>query len=59
MIQVEVIESSNEEDFVNDVNYFLEQLENHLFIDIKYSFSMINNDEKSQRYTALIIYKIE
>ena len=42
------------------VNYFLEQLENHLFVDIKYSTNIIHfNHEIIKNYTALIIYKVE
>lgn len=60
MIQVEIIESINEIDFVEDINYFLQQLENHLFIDIKYSTSIINKENNNHvKYTALIIYRVE
>ena len=38
MIQIEIIEKDTEQDLVNDVNYFLEQLENHLFVDIFYKY---------------------
>ena len=60
MIQIEIIEKDTEQYLVNDVNYFLEQLENHLFVDIKYSTNMIHfNHEIIKNYTALIIYKVE
>ena len=60
MIQVEIIEAISESELVNDINYFLEQLENHLYIDIKYSPIVINDSKnKVIKYTALIIYRIE
>lgn len=60
MIQIEIIEKDTEQELVNDVNYFLEQLENHLFIDIKYSFNLCSNNKGIRKiYTAMIIYRVE
>ncbi len=60
MVQVEIIEASNEQDFVNDINYFLEQLDDHLLIDIKYNYqSLRNNTNFSSKYSALIIYRVQ
>lgn len=60
MVQVEIIEASNEQDFVNDINYFLEQLDDHLLIDIKYNYqSSRNNTNLYNKYSALIIYRVQ
>ncbi len=60
MVQVEIIEASNEQDLVNDINYFLEQLDDHLLIDIKYNYqSLRNNTNFYNKYSALIIYRVQ
>lgn len=60
MIQIEIIEKETEQELVNDVNYFLEQLENHLFVDIKYSSNIYQmNKEIKKNFTAMIIYRVE
>ena len=60
MVQVEIIVASNEQDFVNDINYFLEQLDDHLLIDIKYNYqSLRNNTNLYNKYSALIIYRVQ
>ena len=51
MIQIEIIEKETEQELVNDVNYFLEQLENHLFVDIKYSTNIIHFKRFSSHLT--------
>ncbi len=53
MIQSEIISESSEEEFVESINYFLERLQEHQLIDIKFQ---ILSDEK---YVALILYKVE
>ena len=59
MVQIEIIENFNEMQLVNDVNYFLEQLEEHLFIDIRYSsFLVKENDVFKTKYSVLIIYRV-
>ena len=59
MVQIEIIENYNEMQLVNDVNYFLEQLEEHLFIDIRYSsFLVKENDVFKTKYSVLIIYRV-
>lgn len=59
MIQIEIIENSNEEQLINDANYFLEQLEEHLFIDIRYSSFFVKEDGITNiRYSVLIIYRV-
>lgn len=56
MIQIEIIKSNNEDSLVNDVNYFLSQLEGHLFIEIKYSTDVIKDEVI---YSCLIVYRVE
>lgn len=56
MIQIEIIENIKEKDFVDDVNYFLEKLNNHQLVDIK--FNSFDKDDISI-YRALIIYIME
>lgn len=59
MIQIEIINSKDENNLVLDVNYFLEQLEEHLFIDIKYSSFLVDKENNLYTYSALIIYRVE
>lgn len=56
MIQIEIFKNSDENILVDDINYFLEQLEEHLFIDIKYSSVIINED--NALYSAIVIYRV-
>ena len=59
MIQVEIIENVNEKDVVDEANYFLSHLEEALFIDIRFSsFLVQNNDEMLTKYCILIIYRV-
>ncbi len=59
MIQVEIIKSHDENQLVSDINYFLQQLEEHLYIDIKYSSFLVNKEDNTYLYSALIIYRVE
>lgn len=60
MIQVEIIEGFDGNQLVNDVNYFLEQLEEHLFIDVRYSSFFVQEKGMPRiRYSALILYRVE
>lgn len=60
MVQIEIIEKGSEQELVEDVNYFLSQLEEHLFIDIRYSsFFSGENILMPVRYSALILYRVE
>lgn len=56
MIQVELFQKNKEDELIEDVNYFLDQLQDHLFIDIKFN-SIISHDHKLI-YQALVIYKV-
>lgn len=56
MIQVEIIEGIKENDFVEDLNFFLEKLSTHQLIDIKFN---TYKDENNSIYRALIIYQME
>ena len=59
MIQIEIIESYREASLVKECNYFLEQLEEHLFVDIRFSsFLVRNKDEILTKYSVLIIYRV-
>lgn len=59
MIQVEIFQNESETNLINDINYFLEQLEEHLYIDIKYSSFFSPTSESKIIYTAMIIYKVQ
>lgn len=57
MIQIEIINSKNEDDLVYQVNYFLSKIDECLVKDIKYSsFSLPKNNELI--YSCLIIYLV-
>ena len=56
MIQTEIIYTNNENSFIEDLNYFLEKLQYHQLIDIKFN-SFLNLD--NMIFQALIIYKTE
>ena len=59
MIQVEIIDSFDETQLINDTNYFLQHLEEALFIDIRFSsFLVRNKDELLTKYSVLIIYRV-
>lgn len=56
MIQSEIINGTDEKTFIEDLNYFLDKLEDHQFIDIKFRSNLYKN---KLFYQALIIYKTE
>lgn len=56
MIQSEIIIARDEKKFIEDLNFFLEKLAVHQFIDIKFSSQIISN---KILFEALIIYKVE
>ena len=59
MIQIEIIESYSEASLVKQCNYFLEQLEEHLFVDIRFSSFFVHDDgEILTKYCVLIIYRV-
>lgn len=59
MIQIEIIENYDLSLLIDDVNYFLEELEEYQFIDIKYSsFYTGENAINNIKYTVMIIYKV-
>jgi len=59
MIQIEIIENYDLSLLIDDVNYFLEELEEYHFIDIKYSsFYTGENAINNIKYTVMIIYKV-
>ncbi len=57
MLQVEIICSGNENDLVEETNYFLSKIDECLVREIRYSSFF---DEKEQRavFSVLIIYLI-
>ena len=57
MLQVEIIEDKNEEQFVYKVNYFLSKIDECLVKEIKYS-SFLLPETKEIYFTVLIIYLI-
>ena len=60
MIQVEIIENYDLSILVEDINCFLEELDDYHFVDIKYSsFYTAENAVKSIKYSVLIIYKVD
>ena len=59
MIQIEIIESYSESSLVKETNYFLEQLEEHLFVDIRFSSFLVNDENGyNTKYCVLIIYRV-
>lgn len=57
MLQVEIINSLEENDLVNQVNYFLSKIDECLVREIKYS-SFLLDKENQIMYSCLIIYII-
>lgn len=59
MIQIEIIESYSEASLVKECNYFLEQLEEHLFVDIRFSSFLVDDEDGFKtKYCVLIIYRV-
>ena len=56
MTKIKVIDSRKKDDFENQVNESLKELQGHEIIDIKYSASVLNNFGFLV-YSAMIIYK--
>ncbi len=56
MIQIETITNEKEDEFVADINYFLEKMQEYQFVDIKYQ---IKSDKEHLLYSAMIIYKVD
>ncbi len=56
MIQIETITNEKEDEFVSDINYFLEKMQEYQFVDIKYQ---IKSDKEHLLYSAMIIYKVD
>ncbi len=56
MIQVDIIQNSDEKKFIEDINYFLEKLSNHQVIDIKYQSIIVKGNLMLQ---AFIVYIME
>ncbi len=56
MIQSEIIIANDEKKFIDDLNFFLEKLASHQFLDIKFSSQLMAG---KICFEALIIYKVE
>ncbi len=61
LIQVRVIDEEHEQDLEDSVNDFLDDLDPHNFIDIKYSINafLSSTGEQIYCYSALIVYRVE
>lgn len=59
MIQVKLFDQEHEQDLENEINHFLEDLEEKKLLDIKYNVAAIKEDEEDQIYcfTAMVIYR--
>ncbi|EIJ79319.1 YteV [Bacillus methanolicus PB1] len=59
MIQVKLFDEEHEADLEIEMNSFLEQLDEHKIVDIKYNIAAIKEDEEEQIYcfTAMVIYR--
>ncbi|AIE61086.1 sporulation protein Cse60 [Bacillus methanolicus] len=59
MIQVKLFDEEHEADLEVEMNYFLEQLDEHRIVDIKYNVAVIREDEEEQIYcfSAMVIYR--
>lgn len=60
MIQVELFDEENEEDLMDEINNFLEELEDESLIDIKFSTSHFITQAGNQVYSfaAMVMYKV-
>jgi len=57
--KVKVFDEEHEQDLEDEVNFFLEELDDSELIDIKYQVGVSNNelDEQIYCFSAMIIYK--
>lgn len=56
---MKVFEEEYEEDLEDDINEFLETIEERQLVDIKYQVAVTNGDNEAEIYSfsAMIIYK--
>ncbi|NMD72746.1 sporulation protein Cse60 [Bacillus sp. DNRA2] len=59
MIQVKVFDYEHEKDLEDDMNKFLEDLDERKLVDIKYNVAAYQEDEEEQIYcfSAMVIYR--
>ncbi|MEW8986161.1 MAG: sporulation protein Cse60 [Bacillus sp. (in: firmicutes)] len=59
MIQVKVFDYEHEKDLEDDMNKFLEDLDEKKLVDIKYNVAAYQEDEDEQIYcfSAMVIYR--
>lgn len=59
MIQVKVFDYEHEKDLEDDMNKFLEDLDEKKLVDIKYNVAAYQEDEEEQIYcfSAMVIYR--
>jgi Sporulation protein Cse60 len=60
MLKVAVFDEEHEKDLEEEINQFLENLNEHQIKDIKYSVSVTTDDDDEQIYcySALIMYRV-
>jgi Sporulation protein Cse60 len=59
MIQVKLFDTEHEQDLEEEMNQFLEELEERQLLDIKYNVAALPEDEEDQIYcfSAMVIYR--
>lgn len=59
MIQVKLFDTEHEQDLEEEMNEFLEELEEQQLLDIKYNVAALPEDEEDQIYcfSAMVIYR--
>jgi len=59
MIQVKLFDTEHEQDLELEMNQFLEDLDEHQLLDIKYNVAAMSEDVEDQIYcfSAMVIYR--
>ncbi|WP_338472032.1 sporulation protein Cse60 [Niallia sp. XMNu-256] len=60
MIKVKLFDTEHEKDLEVEINYFLEDLEEHQLVDIKYNVAAMpeeDDDEQIYCFSAMVIYR--
>lgn len=60
MIQVRVFDHEHEKDLEQDMNEFLEKLDEKKLVDIKYNVAVIPEEEEEEQiycFSAMVVYR--
>ncbi len=60
MIQVRVFDHEHEKDLEQDMNVFLEKLDEKKLVDIKYNVAVISEEEEEEQiycFSAMVVYR--